>query len=103
MDMTLVFLRNVYHHLPNREIYFSNLVESLSTGAKIAIIDYDGRRKWSSHRLFCHYVPKATIINEMNVAGYSLVEDHTFLPKQSFLVFSATNNENNQNQEEALL
>lgn len=101
--LDLVFLRNVYHHLPNREIYFSNLVESLGTGAKIAIIDYDGRGKWSFHRLFCHYVPKATIINEMTMAGYCLVEDHTFLPEQSFLVFSATNNENSQNQEEALL
>lgn len=101
--LDLVFLRNVYHHLPNREVYFSYLVKSLSTGAKIAIIDYDGRGKWSFHRLFCHYVPKATIINEMTGAGYRLIEDHTFLPEQSFLIFSVTKNENNQNQEEALL
>lgn len=97
--LDLVFLRNVYHHLPSREVYFRDLIESLDTGSKIAIIDYDGRGKWSFHRFFCHYVPKETIINEMIAAGYSLVEDHTFLPEQSFLVFSVANNEKNHNQE----
>jgi arsenite methyltransferase len=93
--LDLIFLRNVYHHLPNREVYFRDMVESLGPGAKIAIIDYDGRGKWNSYRLFCHYVPKQTIVNEMTAAGYHLVEDHTFLPEQSFLIFSAANNEKN--------
>ncbi|AAM07956.1 TPA: methyltransferase domain-containing protein [Methanosarcina acetivorans] len=100
--LDLVFLRNVYHHLPNREVYFRDLAAALSTGTRVAIIDYDGRGKWSFHRLFCHSVPKETIINEMAVAGYCLVEDHTFLPEQSFLIFSAANNKKNCNQEGTL-
>lgn len=100
--LDLVFLRNVYHHLPSREVYFRDMIESMDTGSKIAIIDYDGRGKRSFHRFFCHYVPKETIINEMTAAGYRLVEDHPFLPEQSFLVFSVDNNEKNYNQKEAM-
>ena len=93
--LDLIFLRNVYHHLPNREIYFRDRAKSLNPEAKIAIIDYNGRSKWNSYRLFCHSVPKQTIIKEMNAAGYHLLEDHTFLSEQSFLIFSVLKNEKN--------
>lgn len=90
--LDLVFLRNVYHHLPDRLNYFVDMSESLKKEAKVAIIDYDGRGRLSFHRLFGHYVPKATIVNEMNDAGYRLLEDHTFLSQQSFLIFSLFEN-----------
>jgi ubiquinone/menaquinone biosynthesis C-methylase UbiE len=100
VKLDLIFLRNIYHHLHSREVYFRNLAEFLDNGARIAIIDYDDRSKLSFHRLFCHCVPKATIIKEMTTAGYRLIEDHTFLPEQSFLVFLT--NEKNHNQKEVL-
>lgn len=87
-NLDLVFLRNVYHHLPDRVNYFRDMASSLKTGARVAAIDYDGRGGLSFHRLFGHYVPKATILDEMSDAGYQLLEDHTFLAEQSFLIFS---------------
>jgi hypothetical protein len=35
-----------------------------------------------------HYVPKETIVKELNEAGYQLQEDLDFLPEQSFTIFS---------------
>jgi ubiquinone/menaquinone biosynthesis C-methylase UbiE len=95
-NLDLVFLRNVYHHLPDRLNYFRDMSASFKTGAKVAIIDYDGRGRLSFHRLFGHSVPKATIVDEMNSAGYTLLEDHKFLPEQSFLIFSAGNRSDDQ-------
>ncbi|MBN2110216.1 MAG: methyltransferase domain-containing protein [Methanosarcinaceae archaeon] len=86
--LDMAFLRNVYHHLPDRVNYFRNLSECLKKGARIAIIDYDGRGGLSFHRLFGHYVPKKTIVKEMEDAGYRLLEDHTMFAEQSFLIFS---------------
>lgn len=89
--LDLVFLRNVYHHIPDRVNYFRDMATSLKGEGKIAIIDYDGRAGLSFHRLFGHFVPKDTIIEEMKEAGYRLHQEHTFLPQQSFLIFSAIN------------
>ncbi len=91
-NLDLVFLRNVYHHLPDRLNYFMDMSTLLKKETKVAIIDYDGRDRLSFHRLFGHYVPKAMIVDEMNDAGYRLLEDHTFLPQQSFLIFSLFEN-----------
>ena len=87
-ELDLVFLRNVYHHLPERVNYFRTMTTTLKTDAKVVIIDYDGKGGLSFHRLFGHSVPKNEIIEEMNAAGYSLVEEHSFLPEQSFLIFT---------------
>ncbi|WP_319507763.1 methyltransferase domain-containing protein [uncultured Methanolobus sp.] len=86
--LDMVFFRNVYHHLPDRRDYFRDLAESLKVEGKVVIIDYDGRGRWSFHRLFGHYVPKEIIIEEMNEAGYRLEDSHSFLSEESFLIFS---------------
>ncbi|MBP1908772.1 class I SAM-dependent methyltransferase [Methanolobus bombayensis] len=87
-DIDLVFLRNVYHHIPDRVNYFKDMAASLKEEGRVAIIDYDGRGGFSFHRLFGHYVPKTTIIDEMSKAGYGLCKEFSFLPQQSFLIFS---------------
>ncbi len=87
-ELDMVFLRNVYHHIPDRVDYFRNLFKYLKKDGKIAIIDYDGKRWFSFHHFFGHYVPEKTIKEEMKDAGYRLIEEYSFLPEQSFLVFS---------------
>ncbi len=85
-SLDLVFLRNVYHHLPNRVEYSRNLKKFLKPGGKIVIIEY--KRGGLFRRIFGHYVPKETILKEMEEAGYKLKEDFGFLLKQSFMIFS---------------
>jgi ubiquinone/menaquinone biosynthesis C-methylase UbiE len=86
--LDLVFVRNAYHHLPNRVEYFRNLRGLLKPEGKIAIIEYKRGGLLSFRRLFGHYVPRETIVKEMNEAGYRLKKEFDFLPKQSFTIFS---------------
>jgi cyclopropane fatty-acyl-phospholipid synthase-like methyltransferase len=83
-----IFIRNVYHHLPERVQYFKNLKASLKTGGKVVIIEYDGSSSLNFHRIFGHHVPKESIESEMSNAGYQLTEKHYFLPEQSFSIFT---------------
>jgi arsenite methyltransferase len=82
----LIFLRNVCHHLPDRPEYFRKLKAALKPEGRIAIIEYRGGG-FSFHALLGHYVPKETIIKEMEQAGFQLETDLGFLPEQSFTVF----------------
>ncbi len=87
-SLDFVFVRNVYHHLPNRVEYFRNLTGLLKPDGKIVIVEYKRGGLFSFHRIFGHYVPKEIIVEEMEGAGYRLKNDFDFLPKQSFTIFS---------------
>ncbi len=81
----LVILVDVYHHVEDRERYFRQLQNSLKPGGRVAIIDFrmdspEGPPK--SARIAPEQV-KA----EFKRAGYTLAQEHAFLPNQYFLVF----------------
>jgi predicted methyltransferase len=82
----LLFTVNTYHHLEERSAYFENARRYLRPGGRVAIIEFDGGGFFQ--RLFPHYTEPETIREEMSAAGYSLVADHDFLERQSFLVFA---------------
>jgi len=87
-SLNLIFMRNVTHHLPDRVKYFRNLADFLKPKGRIAIIEYKKGGHFSFHRIFGHYVPKETLIKEMEEAGFRLEKDFDFLPEQSFVIFS---------------
>ena len=87
-SLDLVFMRNVTHHIPNRVEYFRKLKPFLKPEGRIAIIEYRHTGRSSFHRMFGHYVPQETIVDEMKEAGYRLREDLDFLPEQTFTIFS---------------
>ncbi|HJU06507.1 MAG TPA: methyltransferase domain-containing protein, partial [Nitrospiraceae bacterium] len=77
----LIFTSNTYHHLTNRVVYFKSLLRHLHPSGRVAIIDYkDGG--W-----FGHATAKETVRREMETAGYHLVKDFDFLPRQHFQTF----------------
>jgi len=85
----LIILVDVYHHVDNREQYFRRLQDSLKPGGRLAIIDFtmespNGPPK--SARIAPEQV-KAEIAR----AGYTLAEEHGFLPNQYFLIFKPGN------------
>jgi predicted methyltransferase len=84
----LIFLRNVYHHIPNRVKYFAKLRESLKPDGRIAIVEHNRSGRFSFHRIFEHRITRETIVEEMTKAGYHIAESIDFLPKQSFMIFS---------------
>jgi SAM-dependent methyltransferase len=82
----LVLLVDVYHHIEAREGYFRQLAASLRPGARIAVIDFrldspEGPPKAAR-------IAPERVKAEMSGAGYILVEEHRFLPRQYFLVFN---------------
>jgi len=87
-SVDLVFMRNVCHHIQNREAYFRRLRDVLNPDGRVAIVEYRGGVGFSFHSLFGHSVPKETIVKEMRAAGYRLEKDSDFLPEQSFTLFS---------------
>jgi predicted methyltransferase len=83
----LVILVDVYHHVENRERYFSRLLDSLKPGGRVAIIDFrmdspEGPPKAAR-------IAPAQVKAEFKRAGYTLDREHGFLPNQYFLVFRA--------------
>ena len=82
----LVLLVDVYHHIESRERYFRRLAASLKPGGRLAVIDFtldspEGPPKEAR-------IAPERVKKELAAAGYKLVEEHAFLPRQYFLVFT---------------
>ena len=81
----LAILVDVYHHVEERERYFSRLRASLKPGGHVAIIDFrmdapEGPPKTAR-------IAPEQVKAEFKRAGYTLDREHGFLPHQYFLVF----------------
>ena len=83
--MDLILFVDVHHHIDRREQYFQKLRGSLKPGGRVAIIDFrpDAPMGPPKHTRISSDKVKA----ELKAAGYSLAEEHPFLPNQYFLVF----------------
>lgn len=82
-----VFMRNVTHHIKDREVYFRNLSRYLKPDGRFVVIEYNKGKPISFRRLFGHHVSKEMIIKEMSEAGYILEKEFDFLPEQHFCIF----------------
>ena len=87
-SVDLIFLCNVYHHLENREKYFADVKPALKSGGRVAIVDfYHDARSGDVGFPRQHLVARETVVTDMGKAGYRLLREHTFLPRQYFLEF----------------
>ena len=84
----LVVLVGVYHHIEQRERYFRALAASLKPGGRVAVIDF--RMDSPSGPPKSARVAPERVKAELAAAGYALSEEHGFLPRQYFLVFTRT-------------
>jgi len=83
----LILLVDVYHHIGQREQYFSRLRSSLKPGGRLVVIDFtldspEGPPKEMR-------ITPQTVRDELAKAGYVLGAEHAFLPRQYFLEFAA--------------
>ncbi len=81
----LIILVDVYHHIENREQYFSRLQKSLKAGGRLAVIDF--RMDSPEGPPASARIEPARVKTELEAAGYLLAQEHAFLPNQYFLVF----------------
>lgn len=79
----LVFTCNTFHHLEDRSAYFARLRASLRPGGRVAIVDFTPE----GVPFGAHGTAPATVVAELEAAGFALVATHGFLEDQSFLVF----------------
>jgi SAM-dependent methyltransferase len=81
----LALLVDTYHHIEARERYFAALRKSLQPGGRVAIIDF--RLDAPEGPPVAARIAPERVKAEMAKAGYVLVAEHGFLPRQYFLVF----------------
>lgn len=86
VQVDLILLVDVYHHIDQRERYFDRLRGALKPGGRIAVIDFkldspEGPPKKMR-------IPPDAVKAELAKAGYTLQADHAILPRQYFLVFA---------------
>ncbi len=84
----LIFVCNTYHHLEDRVKYFAGVKAALRQGGRMVIVDfYHDERSGDLGFPKRHLVPRETVLDEMAGAGYRLLREHEFLPRQYFLEF----------------
>jgi ubiquinone/menaquinone biosynthesis C-methylase UbiE len=83
-----VIIVDTYHHIADRESYFRGLQKSLAPGARVTIIDFRKDAPDGPPPQF--RFERDQIVAEMKQAGFRLEATHDFLPRQHFLIFTAT-------------
>lgn len=80
-----VLVVDTYHHIPKRVDYFRALKASIKPGGQLAIIDFRKDAPSGPPAEF-RFTPEQ-ISAELGEAGFALVGQHDFLPRQMFLVY----------------
>jgi cyclopropane fatty-acyl-phospholipid synthase-like methyltransferase len=80
-----ILLVDTYHHIGERTDYFRRLRDSLRPGGQIAIIDFNAGSPVGPPK--GERISARKVTEEMTLAGYAQVAQHTILPYQYFLVF----------------
>ena len=87
VDVVLVV--DTYHHIGNRTQYFAKLKSSLRPKGRLAIVDFKADSPSGPPPQY--RISPETVTEELNAAGYSLIETLQFLPRQYFLIFGKRN------------
>jgi ubiquinone/menaquinone biosynthesis C-methylase UbiE len=81
--LDLIFIRNTYHHLDNRIVYFKKIAQTLKPNGKVAIIDYLPEKT----NFAGHSSDIKAMKEEMREAGFKVYKENTNLKRQSFVIF----------------
>jgi arsenite methyltransferase len=82
----LVFFSDTTHHIANRTDFYRKMLPGLKQHARLAIIDYPPGGDHAPHPPE-QLVPRSQVISEAGEAGFKLVDEFSFLPRQYFLLF----------------
>jgi len=82
----VVFIVNTFHHIDDRLVYFGNLRRALKERGRVAIVEWH-KRPLPVGPKADHKIEREQVVEEMETAGYYLVEEPVFLPYQYFLIF----------------
>ncbi len=87
-SIDLAFFCDTWHHIENQTGYLALLKKLLRPGGRIAMIDFQ-KRELPVGPPPDMKISREDLLKQMDAAGFRLIKEHTFLPYQYFLVFSA--------------
>jgi ubiquinone/menaquinone biosynthesis C-methylase UbiE len=79
---------DTWHHVEDRARYLALLKRMLKPGGLVVHIDFQ-KRDLPMGPPIGMKIAREDLVNQMEVAGFRLAAEHTFLPYQYFLVFTA--------------
>jgi cyclopropane fatty-acyl-phospholipid synthase-like methyltransferase len=83
----VVLIVNTYHHLPSRVAYFTALKTFMKPGGRLAIVDFT-KESPDGPPVEFRFTPDQ-VTAELAMAGFTLQTQHSFLPRQMFLIYAA--------------
>lgn len=88
----LIFLCNTYHHIDDRQSYFSRLKADLRPGGRVAVIEMKDELTGFFGLLNHpgHAMARQVLLAEMAAAGYRHLAGFDFLPVQHLEIFAPT-------------
>ncbi len=82
-SLDMIFMCNTYRYIDGRIAYFSALHENLAPGGRLVVVGFRRSPKDPSPAR----IHPEQVTAELEVAGYELIKELTFLPKQYFLIY----------------
>jgi arsenite methyltransferase len=82
------FLCNTWHHIEQQSRYLTLMKRMLKPGGQVVMIDFQ-KKELPVGPPVAMKIEREAVLRQMESAGFSLAKEHTFLPYQYFLVFSA--------------
>jgi ubiquinone/menaquinone biosynthesis C-methylase UbiE len=79
---------DTWHHIDNQERYLALMKKLLKPGGQIVMIDYQ-KRELPVGPPMSMKIARGDLVRQMVENGFRLEKEHTFLPYQYFLVFTA--------------
>jgi ubiquinone/menaquinone biosynthesis C-methylase UbiE len=81
------FICDVWHHVENQTKYLSLMKKMLKPGGEIVMIDFH-KKDLPFGPPMQMKIAREDLIKQVEVNGFKLSKEHTFLPHQYFLVFA---------------
>ena len=82
----VLFICDVVHHIEDRQPYYQKLAAALAPGGRLAIVDFH-KQELPVGPSPAMKIARQTMLDELEEAGFALLDEHDFLPYQYFLVF----------------
>ncbi len=83
-----VFICETWHHIGNHPQYLAQLKKILKPGGQVIIIDFQKKAMAVGPPAEMR-VAREDVVTEFEHSGFRLAKEHTFLPYQYFLIFTA--------------
>ena len=76
------FICNTWHHIHDQSRYLALMKKMLKPGGQVIMLDYH-RKELPVGPPLEEKIDRGALVKQMEGAGYSLIEEHTFLPLSS--------------------